>query len=226
MRETNVFLLGFLLLWIPFAFKRRGWSGALPAVVVLAAGVAVVLLPLVAPLVGSPERRAGLRVHFDRLYRGDADISPIRKQIVGPLTDPSAAAEQLMNDPPLVIGTLVHAYGRNIGLQFFSQPYGGFDLVFLSKGSQYYYGLWFYAYVFAVAGIILAIREIRTAGPAAAGLALVLGVVVSRTLPHLFLESNFRHRAAIEPFLILLTAGAAVGFAQSLQSRWQPERAA
>ena len=224
-RETNVFLLAFLSLWIPLAFKQRGWKGSLPAVAALIAAVAVVLLPLVVPMIATSEKRAGLRVHFDRLYRGDADVGAIRTGIVGPLTDPRAAARQLIDEPRLVIGTLARAYARNIGLQFFSQPYGGFDLVFLSKGSQYYYGLWFYAYAFAVAGIIMAIRKLRAGGPAAAGLALVLGVVVSRTLPHLFLESNFRHRAAIEPFLILLTAGAAVGFAQSLRSRWQPEQA-
>jgi hypothetical protein len=225
-RETNVFLLGFLVLWMPFAFKRRGWTGSLPAAAALTAGVAVVLGPLVVPMVATSEKRAGLRVHFDRLYRGDADVGPIRTGIVGPLTAPAAAAQQLIDEPRLVIGTLVHAYAKNIGLQFFSQPYGGFDLVFLSKGSQYYYGVWFYAYAFAIAGMILAIRRIRAGGPNAAGLVLVLGVVVSRTLPHLFLESNFRHRAAIEPFLILLTAGAAVGLAQSIRSRWQPELAA
>lgn len=221
-RETNVFLLGFVLLWIPFGFKQRRWTGSLPAVAALIAAVAVVLLPIVVPMVATSEKRAGVRVHFDRLYRGDADVGALRTGIVGPLTAPRAAARQLIDDPRLVIGTLARAYARNIGLQFFTQPYGGFDLVFLSKGSQYYYGMWFYAYALAVAGIILAIRAIRAGGPAAAGLALVLGVVVSRTLPHLFLESNFRHRAAIEPFLILLTAGAAVGFAQSMRSRWQP----
>ena len=44
----------------------------------------------------------------------------------------------------------------------------------------------------------------------AAGIVLVLGLIASRTLPHLLLESNYRHRAPIEPFLIMLAALAAV----------------
>ncbi len=119
-----------------------------------------------------------------------------------------------------MLGTLGRAYGRNIALQFFSQPYGGFDLVFLSKGSEYYDGLWFYAYAFATAGIVMAIKGVRAGGARAAGLALVVGVIVSRTLPHLVLESNYRHRAPIEPFLILLTAVAAVALVMSVRSQW------
>lgn len=39
----------------------------------------------------------------------------------------------------------------------------------------------------------------------------LLGVVLSRTFPHVVLESNYRHRAPIERFLILASASAVVG---------------
>jgi hypothetical protein len=171
----------------------------------------VLLLPVLVPKVVSEEKRLGLRIHFDRLYTGEADPNAIRTEIVGPLSSPGAAAEQLVRSPLLVLGTLARAWGRNIALQFFSQPYGGFDLVFLSKGSSYYYGLWCYIYLMAATGLLAAWRGAWAPGTRALGLALLVGVVLSRTFPHVVLESNYRHRVPIEPFLILVTTAAVVG---------------
>jgi len=220
-RETVVFFLAFVVLWIPFVFYRRSWPGSLKAVAVLLAGVLVLLLPLLVPKVATEEKRLGLRIHFDRLYTGEADPNAIRTEIVGPLSSPAAAAAQLVNSPLLVLGTLGRAWGRNLALQFFSQPYGGFDLVFLSKGTPYYYGLWCYIYLLAAAGLIAAWRGAWGTSPRALGLALIVGVVLSRTFPHVVLESNYRHRAPIEPFLILVTTAAVVGVI--LSSRNGPE---
>lgn len=220
-RETVVFFLAFVMLWIPLVFYRRSWPGALKAVAALLAGVMVMLLPVLLPKVATEEKRLGLRIHFDRLYTGEADPNAIRTEIVGPLSSPSAAAEQLVRSPWLVISTLGRAYGRNIALQFFSQPYGGFDLVFLSKGTPYYYGLWCYIYLLAAAGLMAAWRGAWGTTPRALGLALVVGVVLSRTFPHVVLESNYRHRVPIEPFLILVAAAAVVGLV--LTARSQPD---
>jgi 4-amino-4-deoxy-L-arabinose transferase-like glycosyltransferase len=219
-RETVVFFLAFVLLWIPLVFHRRSWRGAVPAVAALLAGVMVLLLPVLVPKVATDEQRRGLRIHFDRLYTGEADPNAIRTEIVGPLSSPEAAAEQFVRSPWLVLSTLGRAYGRNIALQFFTQPYGGFDLVFLSKGTQYYYGLWCYTYLLAAAGLMAAWRSAWAATPRALGLALIVGVVLSRTFPHVVLESNYRHRVPIEPFLILVTAAAVVALVQ--MARTQP----
>ena len=218
-RETGAFFLLFVLVWIPFAFKRLAWTGAFRAASAMMLGVGVVLAPLVYPMVATAEKRLALRVHFDRLYVGEMEPDAIRTQIVGPLSAPRGAAAQLLTDPGLVLGTLGRAYARNIGLQFFSQPYGGFDLVFLSKGSEFYYGLWSYTYLLAAAGMVAALRGVRGPGAQATGLALVLGVIVSRTLPHVVLESNYRHRVPIEPFLILLTAAATVSLVMAARAQ-------
>ncbi|OGA75709.1 MAG: hypothetical protein A3G81_15295 [Betaproteobacteria bacterium RIFCSPLOWO2_12_FULL_65_14] len=208
-RETNVFFLLFLIVWIPYALAGQ-WAGSARAVATVAVGVAVVVLPFVAPKVWTAENRQGMRIHFDRLYRGEADFRPMRTELVGPLADPAAALEQFRTDPGRVAGTLARAYASNFAVQYLTQPYGGFDLVFLRKGSEYYYGMWFYAYAFTVAGILIAVRRLPAGGPPAAGVVLVIGLIVSRTIPHLVLESHYRHRVPLEPFLILLAAVGAV----------------
>ena len=62
------------------------------------------------------------------------------------------------------MATLTRAYAKNFAVQFLTQPYGGFDLVFLRKGSDYYYGMWFYAYALTVVGTIVAVRRIAAVG--------------------------------------------------------------
>ena len=152
-----------------------------------------------------------MRAHFDRLYRGEAEVrSRTRTSIVGPLNDPNAALAQLRNEPRRVLGTLARAYATNFAMQFLTQPYGGFDLVFLRKGSAYYYGMWFYAYALTLIGTVVALSLIHGGGVAAGGTLLVLGVIASRTFPHLILESDYRHRVPIEPFLILLASAVAL----------------
>jgi len=218
-RETVVFLLAFIVAWLPWAFAQRRWRAAGGAIAATLLGVAVMVGPLAVPKVATSENRTALRAHLDRLYRGEFDINPLRTGLVGPVADPIRAGRQLFADPLLVIGTLVRAYARNLGLQFFTQPYGGFDLVFLLKGTEYFYGLWFYVYAATVGGAVLAWRRIRAGDPSSAGLVLVAGVIAARTLPHLVLESNARHRAPIEPFLILLAASGVVGL---VVTAWRP----
>ena len=187
----------------------------------MVAGVILVVTPLMVPSVSTPAGRLRLRQHFDRLYTGQGDVVRTRKELVGPLEDPGAALAQFRQQPALVAVTLGRAVVHNFAVQFFTQPFGGFDLVFLAKGSAYYYGLWFYAYALACAGTIIAARRVIAGGAAAVGTALVLGIIVSRTLPHLVLESHYRHRVPIEPLLILLAAAAAVGLVVAARSQWE-----
>lgn len=216
-RETTVFFAAFLLPWIAFAHPG-GWRVSGQALAAFAAGAAIVVLPFVAPKVWTPEDRQAMRLHFDRLYRGQAEAKPVREDLVGPLADPKAALAQFRSEPMRVGGTLARAYAKNIAVQFLTQPYGGFDLVFLRKGTEYYYGLWFYAYALTVAGTIVAIQRIPAGGFTAIGIVLVLGLIAARTFPHIILESDYRHRVPIEPFLILLASVGAVALCREVMA--------
>ena len=205
-RETNIFLAVCVGAWIAFA-NQDGWRRAAPQLAAYAFGAAIVVLPFLAPKIWTADDRAAMRGHFDRLYRGEGEVRATpRTEIVGPLADPRGALAQLQSEPARVIGTLTKAYATNIAVQFLTQPYGGFDLVFLRKGSEYYYGMWFYAYALTVAGTIVLLQRSRLGGLVAAGTALILGVIASRTFPHVILESDYRHRVPVEPFLILLAS--------------------
>ena len=63
-----------------------------------------------------------------------------------------------------MVGTLARAYATNFAAQFLTQPYGGFDLVFLRKGFASYYGMWFYAYALTVIGAVVTVRRIGAGG--------------------------------------------------------------
>lgn len=208
-RETTVFFAAFTAGWIALA-SPKGWRASGPAIAAYVAGTAIVVLPFVAPKLWTADARRNIRVHFDRLYRGDADARPLRGELVGPLADPGGAFAQLTSSPGQVLGTLGRAYTKNIAVQFLTQPYGGFDLVFLRKGTEYYYGMWFYAYSLAVLGTVTAVRGLAGTTSARAGVVLILGLIATRTLPHVVLESDYRHRVPIEPFLILLASVGAV----------------
>jgi hypothetical protein len=208
-RETVTFFLAFVMLWILAVHPRRWSWRALGAAATVAGAAFVTIAPLTLPKIESVEQRAKLRHHFDLLYRGEMDPVRMRDDIVAPLENPGAAIAQLRESPGLVLGTLGRAWIANFGLQFFTQPYGGFDLVFLRKGTPYYHALWFYAYALAIGGTVIVVWGLRS-DTHAAGLALVLGLIASRTLPHVILESNYRHRVPIEPFLILLASIAMV----------------
>ena len=158
------------------------------------------------------------------MYRGLGGSRPTqRTELVGPLDQPGEALAQLQAEPGRVIGTLTREYVDNFAAQFLTQPYGGFDLVFLRKGSDYYYGMWFYAYVLTIAGTIIVIGGLRAGGIFASGAVLILGLIVSRTIPHLILASDYRHRAPLEPFLILLASVAAARFAAQALTSAQPD---
>ena len=216
-RETNIFFAAFLVAWIAW-FYPHGRRAAIRPLAAFVAGGVLMVLPFIAPKLSSPDVRAGMRVHFDRMYRGEGGSrASARTELAGPLTEPSAALSQLQSDPERVVKTLAREYADNFAAQFLTQPYGGFDVVFLRKGSDYYYGMWFYAYALTIAGTAMAIRRMATRSDAAA-VALILGLLVTRTVPHLMLASDYRHRAPLEPFLILLAALGAVAVAREVMT--------
>jgi hypothetical protein len=203
-RETNAFFLLFTFVWLFWlarrAASRRFWEAA----VTLTAGTAMVLAPLIVPMISSESRRTELRRHLDRLATSRETKG--REGLVGPATSPRAALAQFREQPAFVLGAEARTVRNNFATQFFTQPYGEFDLVSLRKESDYYYGLWCYAYLLTLIGMTAAVRRIRAHDRQSAALALMLGLVIFRTLPHLFLESGYRHRAPLEPFLILFCA--------------------
>lgn len=192
-RETAAFLAAFLAAWIAFT-NPLGWKRSLPDAAAFVVAAVMVVLPFAAPKVWTADDRQAIRGHFDRIYRagleGEIRETP-RTDIVGPVA-------------------VARAYAANVGVLFLTQPYGGFDLVFLRKGTEYYYAMWFYAYALTVAGAIVLLRWRRSGRVMSSGVILILGVIASRTLPHVMLESGYRHRVPIEPFLIMLASVGAV----------------
>lgn len=209
-RETNVFFLSFVLVWIPFALERsnalfaRSWR----PLIAVTAGVVVVLLPVIMPAVATADARWRLRQHLDRLWFYD-DLHP-RREGGTAFVNPHGALMQFEFAPARAVIRARDAIIKNFATQFFTQPYGGFDLFFLMKNTNYAYVMWSYAYALAAIGFVVAGVRAVTHGRRAAPVALIIGVVLFRTLPHLFMESEYRHRAPIEPFLILLAAVGAV----------------
>lgn len=220
-RETTAFFLLFVLGWIWVA-SRLSRPRALQAIGAVVAGSAVVLAPVLVPMVSSADSRLRLRQHFDRLYTGQGDSVRMRDELAGPLEDPGAAIGQLRQRPAFVVMTMGRAIVHNFAAQFFTQPFGGFDLVFLGKGSRYYYGMWFYAYVLASAGLVIAAGRVAAGRVHAAAIALLLGTILSRTVPHLFLESHYRHRVPIEPLLILMASVGAVALREAIRAAPAP----
>jgi dolichyl-phosphate-mannose-protein mannosyltransferase len=203
-RETNAIFLLFVYGWLwVFLRRRRARIRPLAAAACLTLGIVLVLTPLVARMVASPEARLALRAHFDRLFSGDLDPEPLRTGLARPMTDPATAWQQLRDRPLFVLATEARVIRHFFAAQFFTQPYGEFDLLLLRKGSAYYFAMFAYAYLFTVIGLAIAGRRVLDGDRLAAALALMIGLLVFRTLPHLVLDSGYRHRVPLEPFLIL-----------------------
>jgi hypothetical protein len=202
-RETASTFLAFACLWVLWAIRDRPAAERWRAAILMGAAAVAVVVPMIAPMVSTPERRAGIRNNFDRLASGYQVTG--HEGLAAP-TDPAAALKQVREQPGFVVTALARGMAHNIGMQFFTQPYGAFDLVTLRKGTPYYFAVWSYAYLLTLVGAWVAIRRIYGGDPRSAALAMIVGVIVSRTLVHLYLQSGYRHRAPLEPFLILLCA--------------------
>jgi hypothetical protein len=204
-RETNVVFLAFVFVWLAYALRGRTMRvGPLAAAACMTLGLTVALAPLVARMVVSPEARFALRDHFDRLFEGKLDPAGLRGAgVTTPLTDPAGALEQVRRRPLYVLATEARVARHYFAVQFFSQPYGEFDLLTLRKGSDYYFGMFAWAYLFSLIGLAIGCTRVLDGDRVSPVIALMLGLLVFRTLPHLVLDSSYRHRVPIEPFLIL-----------------------
>lgn len=198
-REGNIFFWAFLVLWWVVGVRARlGWRRACGHLAACSLGFLIVLWPFVGG------KGVGLRVRFGELwfisYPGD-----LRKWF-NPWDDPQGALAVVWNQPLELISSLSHAIWWNFSTQFFNQDFGNFDPVFLVRDTSYYFGMWAYAYLFAFIGLGLVVRQAVREPVERLGWWLLITVIVSRTLAHLFWVSAYRHRIPIEPYLIALGA--------------------
>lgn len=207
-REVNVFVWMFLLGWFAFGVRRRvGWPRALCHALLLSVGVLVVLLPFIWGTGGGLKGRVAYHWFYS---------SPDFRLWFNPWLDPAAAWTLLREQPLEVAGRMTRAILHAVVIIFFNQEYGAFDPIFLVRGSPYYLGMWTYAYAAAFYGLALMFWDAWRAPRERLGWWLILGVLASRALPHIFLEGNYRHRTPIEPYLIVLMA---VGLVSALTNR-------
>lgn len=198
-REGNIVFGMFLLGWVMLGVRAKfGWRTALIHGAALSLGFLIVLLPFVlGNTAGVKARIAGQWFIYG--YSG-VDIH----YWFNPWSNPAGAWALFLEQPIHVIIQLSRALVANFNVIFLNQGYGAFDPVFLVRWSTYYYGLWWYAYLLAFVGFGLMVWQAVRTPLEHLGWWLVIGLIVSRTLPHLFLEAGYRHRVVLEPYLIMM----------------------
>ncbi len=215
-REGNIVFWVFLIGWFLLGMRAKlGWRRALLHVSGLSLGVLVVLLPFVWGEGGGILARLDLQW----FYRQHT-TTPISAWF-NPWRDPQAAWVLFQGQPLNVIVKVGEAMLGNFTAMFMNQDYGSFDLVFLVRGSPYYYGMWFYAFFLACVGLVGVCRGACQRPVERLGWWLIIVLLVSRTSVHLVFESAYRHRVPLEPYLIML---AAVGCLQLLGATRDSDR--
>ena len=201
-REGNAVVWLFLLGWLLVGVRYRvGWRAALRHATALTGGCLATFLPFaLTTSVGGFFARFALQWFY-----GPYTI-PHLNSWFNPWRDPASAWVLLREHPLQVVAELAKGVAANFSHLFFHQSYGAFDPVFLVRFSPYYYGMWGYAYLLTVAGFALVVRQALRRPVEHLAWWLILGLLASRTLVHLFFESAYRHRTPFEPFLILLAA--------------------
>ena len=113
---------------------------------------------------------------------------------------------EIVADKPLIFlkALWLNYYTKFMEL-YFNQGYGGFDPIFLVRKpmTNYYLIMWFYAYLLTFFGMI-SVFTARFKDKAVG--CLVLLMIIYKTLFYMCTITQYRYRAAIDPFLIILTA--------------------
>ncbi|MBI2885479.1 MAG: glycosyltransferase family 39 protein [Candidatus Omnitrophica bacterium] len=204
-REGNIAFWGAAVLWIVLGMRLIvGWRTALRHAALLSCGFLLVLFPFV------HGAGSGIHARINDQWFAYPYTTPHLKFWWNPWRDPAAAWELLQTHPVLVIGRIVKAMAANASAMLLDQGYGSFDLLFLVRRSVYSAGLWAYAYGAALAGLVVMGREMLRRPQARLGWWLIITVVASRLVVHLLLESAYRHRAPLEPYLILIASAGLV----------------
>lgn len=203
-REPNVVFWLFLVGWFLLVMRRKlGMRDALAHAGWVTTGFLVVVLPFVyAELIHAERMMPGRLRSFQCQMVADFFIDT--QVSSNPMAECERLSRLLLDEP----GAMAALSAKNIVPRFaallLNQDFGGFDPVFLVRGSSYYYGMWFYAYVLVLVGFGRVMWEIIRGSPQSWGMWLVVGYLASRTSVHLVLESAYRHRSPLDPFLIML----------------------
>jgi hypothetical protein len=200
-REGNVAFWVFLIGWFLLGMRvKLGWRRALLHVFGLSLGFLVVLLPCIWGGGGGILARLDLQWFY--LQHSSTHINTW----FNPWRNPEAAWALFQGQPLNVMVKVGEAIWGNFTAMFMNQDYGSFDLVFLVRGSPYYYGMWFYAFFLAFFGLEVVCRAAFRRPVEHLGWWLIIALLVSRTAVHLVFESAYRHRVPLEPYLIMLAA--------------------
>lgn len=119
---------------------------------------------------------------------------------IKPLSDPKGTLRVFLNSPYRTAVIVLKTWWRAFLDLYFSQGYGKFDLFFLVRNSIFFYTFWFYAAVITITGIIYLLffpTDYKWVS------ILLFGIIVFKTIPHIFMSSRFGFRAPIDPFLII-----------------------
>jgi len=202
-REINFFYPIIIICWFMFYLsRRRAKKEVLIDGIIILFFIALVLLPFIYRNIKN------LGVWYPISSTEGTDYPLIESYLRGENPDlvkagidfskPQAILQLFLEKPSFVLCALAKNYWVRFKELYFSQGYGGFDMLFLYRLSDYYYALWFYVYVLTTFGILAAFKRYRMG----AHLLLFL-FVFYRTIVHFFTEGSYRHRAPIEPFLLL-----------------------
>jgi len=122
-----------------------------------------------------------------------------------PIKDLYGSMEIVADKPLIFLKALWLNYYTKFMELYFNQGYGGFDPIFLVRKpmTNYYLIMWFYAYLLTFFGMI-SVFTARFKDKAVG--CLVLLMIIYKTLFYMCTITQYRYRAAIDPFLIILTA--------------------
>lgn len=222
-RETNVFFPFVLVCWLVILsrawFKRVGLALKDGALILIFSTIA--LLPFVArnisqtgvwfPVFTTSEGYNIIPVNaamkmptheeytFSRYY--SAYINSENKDLADHninFLQPMKTVKSFIDNPAEFLGVISGNFTEKIKAMFFSQGYGGFDLLFLYRLSDYYYALWFYVYILTALGMTVACMKYLYEPQS-----LFVLFLAYRTSIHLITEAAYRHRASVEPYLLV-----------------------
>ncbi|MBI3088213.1 MAG: glycosyltransferase family 39 protein [Candidatus Omnitrophica bacterium] len=208
-RETNlpfwIILAGWFLLGVRTVIGLRLAAGHFLA---LSIGVLLVYLPVSRNQMHRQIGEGSLRGHVAWLWFKNAPTD--LHETFNPWSDPQGAFRALREQPVVVAGKLAAALWSNFQSLFFSQTYGRFDPIFLVRDSVFFFGMWSYAYLLVLLGLMLVIQRGIRQPTEHLGWWLIVVLLASRTLAHLFFESSYRHRTPFDPYLIILASFACI----------------
>ncbi len=214
---NNIILLFIVLIWlflVDFRIKKTGVIKSLMhggVVILFAAGVIGVSIFLFG--IGNVKSFSARLISgsFDTRkfysgYFGGKEISEFPEMISLGL---GSAPEILLYLIPVIIKKglpaviiILNFFVKSFSELFFSQGYGGFDPIFLIRTSDYFYCLWFYAYILTAFGVVVSVFKRRLCRHSIVALLLYLYITYTAAIHILFFRAAYRYRALMEPYLI------------------------